>query len=81
MFFPLICPDGGESDVTDRNMHGDVILNYAMGIDIIEKGNINLIGYSAGSANSLMTARFRPQHLNSSLMVFWSVFPYTDPER
>lgn len=65
---------GGESDVTDRNMHGDVILNYAMGLDIIEKGNINLIGYSAGSANALMMARFRPQHMKSSLMVFGPFF-------
>ena len=73
----VLSPDmsgGGESDVTDRNMHGDVILDYAMSIDIIEKGNINLIGYSAGSSNALMTARFRPQHLNSSLMVFGPFF-------
>lgn len=73
----VLSPDmsgGGESDVTDRNIHGDVILNYAMGIDIIEKGNINLIGYSAGSSNAMMTARFRPQHLNSSLMVFGPFF-------
>ena len=70
----VISPDlsgGGESDVTNRVPQAIDITAYALNnLDIIESGNLNIIGYSAGSHNVLMNADIFGSQLRSALGVF-----------
>lgn len=70
----VLSPDlsgGGESDVTNRVPQAIDITAYALhNLDIIQKDNVNIIGYSAGSHNVLMNADIFGPQLRSALGVF-----------
>lgn len=70
----VLSPDlsgGGESDVTNRVPQAIDITAYALNsLDIIQKDNLNIIGYSAGSHNVLMNTEIFGEKLRSSLGVF-----------
>jgi pimeloyl-ACP methyl ester carboxylesterase len=71
--YVVLSPDlsgGGESDVNDRNEQAYVVAEYASTLDIIQPGNLNAIGYSAGCSAATQAAVKLPDKFNSSLCVF-----------
>lgn len=70
----VLSPDlsgGGESDVTDRIPQAIDVTAYALNnLDIIKKDNLNIIGYSAGSHNVLVSTGVFGPKLRSALGVF-----------
>jgi len=72
--YVVLSPDlqgGGESDVTiDRNVQSIYVTEYANNLDYIIKDDINLIGYSAGTATVLETYFAMPEKVGSICEVF-----------
>lgn len=71
--YVVLSPDlsgGGESDVVDREMQGLITAEYALSLDIVDKEQFNVIGYSKGSTTAILTAYSMPEIVNSTLVVF-----------
>ncbi|MBR5337840.1 MAG: alpha/beta fold hydrolase [Lachnospiraceae bacterium] len=72
--YVVLSPDlqgGGESDVSiDRNIQSIYVTEYANNLDYIVKDDINLIGYSAGTATVLATYNAMPEKVGSVCEVF-----------
>jgi hypothetical protein len=70
----VLSPDlsgGGESDVTNIIPQAIDITGYALrNLDIIQKDNVSIIGYSAGSHNVLFNTPIFGSQLKSALGVF-----------
>ena len=72
--YVVLSPDlqgGGESDVTiDRNVQSLYVADYANNLSFVIKDDLNLIGYSAGTATVLATYRYMPESVGSVCQVF-----------
>lgn len=72
--FVVLSPDlqgGGESDPhIDRGIQAISVAEYANDLSFVQKGKLNLIGYSAGTATVLQTYGAMPDQVNSVCEVF-----------
>lgn len=72
--YVVLSPDlqgGGESAVNvDRNVQSIYVTEYANNLSFIQKDQINLIGYSAGTATVAVTYRAMPDKVHSICNVF-----------
>ena len=72
--YVVLSPDlqgGGESAVNvDRNVQSIYVAEYANNLSFVQKDQINLIGYSAGTATVAITYRAMPDKVHSICNVF-----------
>ena len=72
--YVVLSPDlqgGGESDPSvDRGLQAITVAEYANSLSYVEKNELNLIGYSAGTATVLQTYSALPDSVNSICEVF-----------
>lgn len=72
--YVVLSPDlqgGGESDpVVDRGIQAVSVAQYANSLPYVKQGELNLIGYSAGTATVLQTYAAMPDQVNSICEVF-----------
>ena len=72
--YVVLSPDlqgGGESAVdVDRNVQSVYVADYANNLSFVQKDQLNLIGYSAGTATSAITYRAMPDKVHSICNVF-----------
>lgn len=72
--YVVLSPDlqgGGESDVTiDRNVQSIYVAEYANNLSFVQKDQLNLIGYSAGTATVIATYHAMPETVHSICNVF-----------
>ena len=72
--YVVLSPDlqgGGESAVdVDRNVQSIYVAEYANNLSFVQKDQINLIGYSAGTATVAVTYRAMPDKVHSICNVF-----------
>lgn len=78
--YVVLSPDltgGGESDVLgggmDAQLRADqayVVAQYALSLDVVNPEQLNLVGYSLGTATTTLVAYMMPEQVNSCLNVF-----------
>lgn len=72
--YVVLSPDlqgGGESAVdVDRNVQSIYVAEYANSLSFVQKDALNLVGYSAGTATSVVTYRAMPDKIHSICNVF-----------
>lgn len=72
--FVVLSPDlqgGGESDPSiDRGLQAISVAEYANSLSFVQKDQLNLIGYSAGTGTVLQTYAAMPEVVNSICEVF-----------
>ena len=72
--YVVLSPDlqgGGESAVEiDRNVQSLYVADYANNLSFVQKDQLNLIGYSAGTATVAVTYRAMPEKVHSICNVF-----------
>ncbi len=70
--YVVLSPDlsgGGESDVVDRDMQSLTTAKYALTLDIIDKDQFNLLGYSKGCTSAITAAYALADQVNTVMLV------------
>jgi hypothetical protein len=60
---------GGGTDATKRATQGRIVAEYALTMDIVDPEQLNIIGYSLGTATTTLVAAQMPEYVNSCLNV------------